>query len=68
MGGDAKKSPRDPRHQSAADREHERLILIQFVIEESHGLPLRRVCDALGVSRATIYRRLQGIPISNGSS
>ncbi len=31
--------------------------LVQLVVEQASDLPLRRVCEALGVSRATLYRR-----------
>jgi transcriptional regulator of acetoin/glycerol metabolism len=35
--------------------------LVQLVLEQAGDLPMRRVCEAIGISRATLYRRLRAL-------
>lgn len=49
----------ESRNGSTLDRREQRARLVKLVLEQANELPLRRACAAVGLSRATLYRRMQ---------
>jgi hypothetical protein len=53
------KMTNESRASTTTDRRVRRARLVQLVLEQASDLPLRRACAAVGLSRATLYRRMQ---------